>query len=258
LVITGWGFAMTPVVSGLIAAWVQIFFAWRVWVLGRSHFWTAVTALIVAVALTQAAAASAAGIKFARINNVERIYELDTLVSVCLAETATTDILIAGSMVYFLSSASRRSMWSKATDKRITKLVRSTVETGVLTALAASLDLAFFLAFTHNNLHVAFAIVLSKLYSNALMASLNSRSGVYERTLPLSSRDYTYRNSDTIQFTSVGIAVTKDDSVSMSGTAVQDSILDKKQEELAKTGHAPQPEGIALGNRGVLYYSRGL
>jgi len=74
LMITNWSFYMTPIVSGLskccavldlifltqritfppgprvpVSGWVQIFFAWRVWALGRSHFWTAVTALIVAV-----------------------------------------------------------------------------------------------------------------------------------------------------------------------------------------------------------------
>ena len=114
-------------------------------------------------------------------------------------------------------------------------------------------------------------MMLSKLYSNALMASLNSRSGVYERSLPSSSHDATYGN--TVQFTSVGIAVTTDDSGSTNGTAVQDAISvrhanchanqdeekliisrSKEREELAKTGRPC--EGTALSNRSAFYYAR--
>jgi len=145
-------------------------------------------------------------------------------------------------------------MWSKATNKRITKLIRSTVETGVMTAAAAALDLGLYMGFKHNNLHIAVAMMLSKLYSNALMASLNSRSGIYERSLPSSSRDATYGNGNTVQFTSVGIAVTTDDSGSMSGTAVQDGISNKEGEELTKTGHPY--EGVALSNRSAFFYAR--
>lgn len=254
LIITDWSFSMTPVVNSLICGWVQIFFAWRVWALGRSHFWALVTALIVAIALTQAGAAIAAGVKFAHINNLKEIHELNALVSVWLAGSVIADVLIAASMVYFLTSASRKSMWGKASNKRITKLIRSTVETGVMSAAAAALDLALYLGFKHNNLHIAVAMMLSKLYSNALMASLNSRSGVYERSLPSSSRDGTYGNGNTGQFTSVGIAVTTDDSMSLSGTAVQDGFSNKEREELTKTGHPH--EGIALSDRSAFYYAK--
>ena len=34
-------------------------------------------------------------------------------------------------------------------------MIRCTVETGVLTAAAASLDLGLYMGFSHNNLHVA-------------------------------------------------------------------------------------------------------
>jgi hypothetical protein len=69
---TNWCFSMTPIVGGMsewcavlciessdfsvslffrvvVSGWVQIFFAWRVWAVGRSSLWKAVTAVIVAV-----------------------------------------------------------------------------------------------------------------------------------------------------------------------------------------------------------------
>jgi len=109
-------------------------------------------------------------------------------------------------------------------------------------------------------------MMLSKLYSNALMASLNSRSGVYERSLPSSLRDGTYGIGNTVQFTSVGIAVTTDDSVSMSGTVVQanghanqdeENLIisqDKERDELTKTGRPWK--GTALSNRSAFYYAK--
>ena len=41
-----------------------------------------------------------------------------------------------------------------ATDALLSRLVRLTVETGALTASVSLLDLVFFTAFRHNNLHM--------------------------------------------------------------------------------------------------------
>ena len=51
-------------------------------------------------------------------------------------------------------------MWSKATNRRITRLIRFTVETGVVTAAAAALDLGLYMGFKHNNLHLAVYVYL--------------------------------------------------------------------------------------------------
>ena len=51
--------------------------------------------------------------------------------------------------------------------------------------------------------------MLSKLYNNALMASLNSRAGAYERpTMSDSPEECRTTHFNTVQFTSVGIPVT--------------------------------------------------
>jgi len=212
LVHTTWGFSMIPVVSGLISSWVQIFFAYRVRILGGNLFWKGVTVVIVAIALTQGIAAMATGIRFSYINDTEKISVVTPLVSLWLGGSVAADFLIAVSMIYFLVTAKGKSTWGTSTEKRrITKLIRCTVETGVLSAGAASLELGLYLGFSHNNLHTVIGFSLSKLYSNALMASLNSRAGVYERSLEIRTHDSErcspgYRN--TVQFTTVGIDVT--------------------------------------------------
>ncbi len=53
-------------------------------------------------------------------------------------------------------------------------------------------------------------MVLSKLYSNALMSSLNSRAGVYERSQMSDSHEEGHMTTGrfhTAQFTSVGLPV---------------------------------------------------
>ncbi|CAA7266019.1 unnamed protein product [Cyclocybe aegerita] len=51
-----------------------------------------------------------------------------------------------------------------------------TIQTGLLTMIVASLDLLFFLI-DPTGTHLLFNFSLSKLYSNSLMSSLNSRRG---------------------------------------------------------------------------------
>jgi len=56
-------------------------------------------------------------------------------------------------------------------------------------------------------------MVLSKLYSNALMSSLNSRAGIYARPPMSDSREEGHTSLRCVhatQFTSVGIPVTDD------------------------------------------------
>ncbi|KAI0297583.1 hypothetical protein B0F90DRAFT_1633991, partial [Multifurca ochricompacta] len=173
-----WGFWGAPIISGIISSTVQIFFAWRVWALGNNG-----------VMAFQVATSS----------SLKRVHEINVLIYVSapfftsvrspfstgnqiwLTGSVVTDVLIASSMVYLLIAAKKKTTWSRSTNRKITKLIRNTVETGVVPAVAASMDLLLYVRYNHSYLHAAFTIVLSKIYNNALMASLNSRAGVYER-----------------------------------------------------------------------------
>jgi hypothetical protein len=56
------------------------------------------------------------------------------------------------------------------------------VETGSITAGCAVLELGLFLRWKDNNLHMIPALALSKLYSNTLVATLNSRNPQYRNS----------------------------------------------------------------------------
>ncbi|KAH9973261.1 hypothetical protein BGW80DRAFT_1309177 [Lactifluus volemus] len=223
LIYTNLNFALIPIVTGIISGWVQLFFAWRIWVLGKSSFWKVVTVVISAISLTQGASAITAGIRFAYIGNIQRIHTMNTLACLILGGCVMADTLIAISMFYLLTRA-KKSTWSEAVNGTVTKMIRITIETGVLTAAAASLDLGLFLGFHNNNLHILVATMMPKLYSNALMASLNSRG--FESHRSSSSLDYetygTAQHFTTVQFglSSIECPVTQHDTMSGSGTVV--------------------------------------
>ncbi|KAF8481656.1 hypothetical protein DFH94DRAFT_403736 [Russula ochroleuca] len=240
-----WGFSMTPVASGLIACWVQIFFAWRVWALGHNMFWMWIATVILLISFAQGSAAVNLGVKLSSVeylnNRTEDLVLIRDIFFFYLSASAVADFLIAASLVYFLISTKRKASWSKESDRRITKLIRSTCETGTLCSLVAIIDLIVYLRVGYNSVHISVVMVLSKLYSNALMASLNSRAGVYVSESREETRTTRF---NTAQFTSVGVPITTDDFGWMNGKDGQSS-----ESEYVKTGRT-RADTIVLTNLG--------
>ena len=60
---------------------------------------------------------------------------------------------VAHRIVRQLYAAKKNAEGNDRTERMLTRLIRMTVETGVVTAAAASLDLGLFLGFNDNNMH---------------------------------------------------------------------------------------------------------
>ncbi|ETW75416.1 hypothetical protein HETIRDRAFT_456026 [Heterobasidion irregulare TC 32-1] len=88
---------------------------------------------------------------------------------VWLASGAACDVMITAVMVRFLIRASSSSHWMDTKDT-LNKLIKLTVETGMITAFGATIELILFWAFHQNNVHFI-------LYSNTILATLNARAG---------------------------------------------------------------------------------
>jgi hypothetical protein len=76
------------------------------------------------------------------------------------------DVIIALSMMFYLLKS--RTGFSN-TNTILTRIIRVTVETGLVTAIFATLDIVLFLAFPDVNYHIAPNLALAKLYSNSLL-----------------------------------------------------------------------------------------
>ena len=81
--------------------------------------------------------------------------------------SAACDLLIAISTFYFLK---RKKTYFKPTETTITRVIRVTVETGLICAACAILELVMFLAFANDTFYMPLCLSLSKLYSNSLLA----------------------------------------------------------------------------------------
>ncbi|THH28270.1 hypothetical protein EUX98_g5918 [Antrodiella citrinella] len=95
------------------------------------------------------------------------------IVIVWLACSAVADTAITIALVWHLR---RHRTGFSGTDDAVNRIIRLTVQTGLVTALCAIVDLVLFLA-SSSGFHLIFNLPLSKLYTNSLMSSLNSRAG---------------------------------------------------------------------------------
>ncbi|KAJ7474318.1 hypothetical protein FB451DRAFT_286964 [Mycena latifolia] len=170
-----WPGAATPIFTGLISASVQIFFAWRIYVLRvENPLALAISVLIVVLALMQSLAAITTDGLFAAFPKLSEIRNLMVVVKVWLIGSAVCDVLITVKMIIILSRYRQNTPWKK-TDGLITKLIYHTVQTGAVTSFVALVDVVLFIMYPGNYLHVTLAFMLGKVYSNMLLATLNGR-----------------------------------------------------------------------------------
>ncbi|KAI9059272.1 hypothetical protein FKP32DRAFT_1680090 [Trametes sanguinea] len=184
-----WVFATDPAMTAIIAGLVQSFFAWRVKVLTRSWYAVVVIALC---SFAQFCGGLGTAIAVGMIPEFVHFQKFQVIVIVWLAFSAVADTLITASLVWHLR---RNKTGMPVTDDIINRIIRLTVQTGLVTALCAIVDLILFLA-TPAGLHLIFNLPLSKLYTNSLMSSLNTRHGwQYDSTQVLSSASQSREHS---------------------------------------------------------------
>ncbi|KAF8530253.1 hypothetical protein BU17DRAFT_35548, partial [Hysterangium stoloniferum] len=137
-----------PVFVGIMSGIVQMFFAWRIWLLSKSWL---VPCFITLISLMQSTAAIASGIMLRQLPSFAQIGMLSSSVTIWHVGSASVDIIIAITMTCLLM----RAKGSYAgTNYLLERLVKMTVETGSITAAVGVVDLSLFLLFKNNNLHL--------------------------------------------------------------------------------------------------------
>lgn len=72
-------------------------------------------------------------------------------------------------MFYYLNKA-RKMSGIRQMNSKLTRLIRLTIETGLLCAILAIVVLILFFVYANNDAHIAPTLAMSKLYSNSLLA----------------------------------------------------------------------------------------
>ncbi|TCD60454.1 hypothetical protein EIP91_010048 [Steccherinum ochraceum] len=166
----GWLWFSIPFIEAVVSCTSQLFYAWRIWVIGGSYY---IPGVITLLAFMQ----GVTGIYTCAFADVlHHLSEFQTKsfrsTSVWLGGTALCDIIITASMLFYLR---RAKTGYKATTTLLTRIINITVQTGLVCATFAILDLTFFIATPEQNYYFAPNLILSKLYSNSLLVIFNAR-----------------------------------------------------------------------------------
>ncbi|KAL0961330.1 hypothetical protein HGRIS_006287 [Hohenbuehelia grisea] len=163
-----WVFSTDPILTGIIASLVQLFFGWRIRTLtGRNWLFS----LVIVCAFVGGVGAIVTTIEVLETPNFVDFRNFKAVVILWLVSECLGDIIITTILVIYLNN---HKTGFSASDQLVDRIIRLTVQTGLSTSLCAFFDLLFFLLYP-NGLHLLFNFPLSKLYTNSLLSTLNSR-----------------------------------------------------------------------------------
>ncbi|KLO12059.1 hypothetical protein SCHPADRAFT_440969 [Schizopora paradoxa] len=170
LLVVPWSFASVILVTCSNVAVVRIFFVRRTWYLSDKNY--IVTAIQTALSAGSFAVAICAGVRVLSLKTFMEVAETPWVIYATLATDMIADIFIAGTSSYYLF---RTSSGYKRTSNLLNTLALYVVGTGVITVLWDVSELVLYAALHDTLLFSVFYLSLSKLYTNALLASLNAR-----------------------------------------------------------------------------------
>ncbi|KAF7352020.1 hypothetical protein MVEN_01164300 [Mycena venus] len=163
-------FITQPLCVILVGFPIQLFFIWRIRTLTQNNLLPGIIFLFCLVAFGGGVWTTVMVPIVAKFRNIPQLYRS---AEVWLIASGVTDICIAVSLALALRS---KKTGFAPTDTVVDKIIRMTVQTGIVTALFSILDVVCFLTLKGETVNFIWNIPLSKLYSNCLMSTLNARS----------------------------------------------------------------------------------
>ncbi|KLO11878.1 hypothetical protein SCHPADRAFT_449622 [Schizopora paradoxa] len=159
--------------NAIICALVQGFFLFRVWRLSQhNHMLVGTLALFSA---GQAVSILVYFIKSIHFTEFAQLTTLFTLEKVLNVFGVVSDFTIAGTLIILLH---RSRTGFRRSETIVNRLILFTINTGLATSLCAILALIFVSVFPNTFIYIFFYLLISKMYSNSLMATLNARKSV--------------------------------------------------------------------------------
>ncbi|GLB41344.1 hypothetical protein LshimejAT787_0905590 [Lyophyllum shimeji] len=168
-----WSLVMEALCTGLTGCLVQCFYLTRVWVLSKRNKF--LTGFILLIVLATAAMGTVWVILAMQLKTYDDLLTISGITISINALSVTSDVLIAGSLVYMLHHA--RTGFRKS-DTMINKLMIFVVNTGVLTSLFAIAALLSIVLDPYRLIYAGFYYCIGRLYTNSFLATLNGREMV--------------------------------------------------------------------------------
>lgn len=170
-----WTLSAQTLLGSFVGTIVKICFGMRVWKFSRGNY--LVTGLIIGMTLAQFATAVLYTLKSFHLH-LDQAAQIKSIGSVALSLGVATDIFTAASLSYFLH---KMRTGYKRSDTLINRLIVYSVNTGTLTSVFSAAVLASYNLMPSNLIYVALYFVLSKLFANSCVGTLNTRRFVHGR-----------------------------------------------------------------------------
>lgn len=170
--------AAEPITIVVISTPIQLFFAYRIRLLSKSNWLAGIIAFFATVSLGGGAWST---VRIVKTKVFAHKPELHLPALVWLLSAVVSDVMITVVLVITLN---KRRTGFIATDDAIAKIIRMTVQTGLLTSLFAIGDVIFFMTLPHTAVNFVWDLALTKLYSNCLLSTLNTRAELKESSGP--------------------------------------------------------------------------
>ncbi|KAI9452299.1 hypothetical protein BJY52DRAFT_1288310 [Lactarius psammicola] len=164
-----------PMIGAVVSITIQFFLLYRIWVLSERSSWF-ICLIICLSSIVSAVAAFYGGVYTARHPKFANGRVLKVLALTWLGGNALSDILIAGSMLYHLGR--RRRGAGNFSDHALTRIVRLTVESNVMTTTVGIISLLMVAIYPNKPWFTCPTAIIGKLYSNTFLVSLNNRISI--------------------------------------------------------------------------------
>ncbi|EJD49565.1 hypothetical protein AURDEDRAFT_122027 [Auricularia subglabra TFB-10046 SS5] len=164
-----WSLNTSIIFQGLVALCVQSFFCLRILRISGSWILTALCMSLCLARFCMSMTVVSFDFKYYSFAVIETRYQ--TFTAAALAVIAASDVSIAASLV---GSLLKQKSGFASTNKLIDKIIGLVVGTGLLTSILAVIDVITFVTM-QNFVWLAVLVIIVKVYTNSLLASLNER-----------------------------------------------------------------------------------
>ncbi|KAJ7092119.1 hypothetical protein C8R43DRAFT_1049942 [Mycena crocata] len=166
-----WSVSLEALPTGVTAALVQSFYAYRVWRMSHHNYF--LTGLILVLVLATSACGTAWVVLALEAQTYERLLTISPLTISINALSTAADVIITSTLCFMLHQTRPASL---ETESMINRLILFTINTGLLTSLCAIASLISLIVSPKTLIYASFYFCIGRLYSNALLASLNARA----------------------------------------------------------------------------------
>ncbi|KAJ7164528.1 hypothetical protein C8R46DRAFT_1221031 [Mycena filopes] len=185
-----WSVSLEALPTGLTAALVQCFYAFRVWKMSQHN--VVLTGFILVLVVATSGCGTAWVVLALRAGTYEKLLRISPLTISINALSSTADVLITSTLCFMLYRTRPASL---ETETMVNRLILFTINTGLLTSLCALASLISLIISPKTLIYASFYFCIGRLYSNALLASLNARTVIRGRINDVDSNFHIKRYS---------------------------------------------------------------